>query len=411
MARRAQQVVALANEAGLDLDETLVTLWDAGVDVESPSTLLRDQTLAAARTALGLHNLKDQLTVDYWMKKTGLSRESLTESAREVGVKISPNARRIPRNSLKRLRSHFLSTKPTVDIPEKTRLARDDQTDMPAFELKLVGTSKDRIQYLDESEIVQIHEALEEDFRRADDPIFPPGVKSEALVSSSAQKPHTSLGNTLKYPTIEMAGAALFHSLILNHGFHNGNKRTALVSLIAHLRKNGLVLICCEDELFRVTVRVAQHRFAPIPRNCSPFQPDQADREISAIATWIVDNSRSRPSTKGERPTEWRKLRRLLAYQGCEFTTDSGTGNRLNITRAVERKRTVGSGTKTQVLRTQVAWAGDGTEAARNTIRKIRSDLELGPEHNVDSEVFYDRVEPNDLIEEYLHILRRLSVL
>ena len=411
MARRSMAVSALAREAGIDLDEALVTLWDADIDVDGPSTVLRDRMLAAARDALSLDNVRAQMRVDYWTRRTGLSRDAFTKSAQTIGVVIPPNARRIPKNSLRKLHRHFTTNIAGEFTDGSDQISSTITADETPFEFLTVGRLKDSIDYLHETEIIAIHKALEEDFRRAEDPIFPPGVRDEGLVSMSAHKPQTSHGDTIKYPTIEMAAAALFHSIVLNHGFHNGNKRTALVSLIAFLRKNGLVLTCSEDELFRFTLRVAQHRIISISHRLMLLQPDQADREVFEIATWILTNSKARPSTKGERPTEWRKLKRLLAHYGCTWNTDSGTGNRLNITRVVERKRTIGSGTKKDTLSVQAAWAGDGTEAHRNTIRRIRSKLELTPEHNVDSEAFYDRVEPNDLIEEYLHILRRLSVL
>lgn len=41
MGRKSRSVADLANEAETDLDETLVTLWDAGIDcVEKPSDLV-----------------------------------------------------------------------------------------------------------------------------------------------------------------------------------------------------------------------------------------------------------------------------------------------------------------------------------------------------------------------------------
>ena len=41
------------------------------------------------------------------------------------------------------------------------------------------------------------------------------------------------------YPTIEMKGAALLESLACNHGFIDGNKRTALVTLELLLVRSG----------------------------------------------------------------------------------------------------------------------------------------------------------------------------
>jgi len=62
-----------------------------------------------------------------------------------------------------------------------------------------------------------------------------------------------------------------------------------------------------------------------------------------------------------------------------------------------------------EVLSVQVAWSGDGTDASRNTVHEIRRKLELDPEHNVDSQVFYHGAEIDGFISEYRHILTRLA--
>lgn len=93
-------------------------------------------------------------------------------------------------------------------------------------------------------------------------------------------RPATSLGGQYKYSTIQSAGAALLHSLVQNHAFHNGNKRTALVALLVFLDRNNFVLDSNEDELFKWMLMVASHQLLP-----SGFAYDQmADRETSEIA-------------------------------------------------------------------------------------------------------------------------------
>jgi death-on-curing protein len=47
------------------------------------------------------------------------------------------------------------------------------------------------------------------------------------------------------------------HLLIKNHCFVDGNKRTAALSLIEFLERNGYTLEATNDELYRFTIDVA----------------------------------------------------------------------------------------------------------------------------------------------------------
>lgn len=408
MVRRAQQVSDLAREAGADLDEALVTLWDAGLDfLDDPSDLVPTRHVAVARSALGIASPREQMTVAYWVRVSGLSPEELAQRVAPLGVNLSPTSRRIPKNSLRRFRRAFqVAETQTVPLTSSSSATKTPMKATPPEEYQFtwesVGRKKGSIRHLEHEDILMIHEELEQEFRRSKDPILPPGVKDDAQVSMSAQRPHTALGQILKYPTVEMAGAALFHSIIQNHGFHNGNKRTALVSLVAFLDRNGQALTCSEDVLYKTTLRVAQH--SVVPTNL----PDLVDREVLHIAKWIEANSRV--TRKEDTPIRWHKLRTMLSKYGCQLDSPGTGGNRLNIVRQVERRDVLSiRRRRTKTLKVQVAWAGDSTEADANTIRRIRSKMELDSEHGIDSLAFYGDADPVELIERYSHILKRLS--
>ena len=249
-----------------------------------------------------------------------------------------------------------------------------------------------------------IHDRLVEDFRNTPDPLEPPGVRSMQLLESAMSRPATAMSGHRKYPTIEMATAALVHSLVHDHPFHNGNKRTALVAMLVSLDENGLMLTCSEDELFRLVLSLAQHGLTHGPRAELP------DREVLAVAGWLQKHVRG--VMKGDRPVAWRRLKQLLVQYGCEFENPTA-GNRINIVRTVERPGGLLRSKRTETLRTQTAWSGDGTEAARNTVNKIRRDLELDEEHDIDSASFYDNQDASqsDFIHKYRKTLRRLAKL
>jgi death-on-curing protein len=94
------------------------------------------------------------------------------------------------------------------------------------------------IWYPSAEDVLDLHAELVVLFAREDNPIFPPGVKDRKLLESACGRPQTSLGGTEKYLTVEQKAAALLHSLVKNHPFHNGNKRTALRTVVTFLWQN-----------------------------------------------------------------------------------------------------------------------------------------------------------------------------
>lgn len=392
---RPVTVAQLAVRADMDLDDALVTLWDAGIDdVEEPDHVIPPRLLKAAENALEIENPKRQTRIDYWLERTNMTRADFVDDVALIGVKIQPNMKRLPKGGLRRVRRRFELVTPTTEAPTVS------QHEIPPFEWHDVGVRRPII-FLEEKDILDIHDALVKDFALAEDPISPPGVKSPNLVSSAVYRPQTSHGNNYKYPTVEMAAAALLHSIVQNHGFHNGNKRTGLVSMLAFLDRNNVIATCNQNELFRFTLRVAQHGLVPM------HYDEITDREVLKIADWVKSNSRR--VERGERPIPWLRLKRILTRFDCEIEHATGKGNRLDIRRPVERKTRFGR-KKIEVLPTQVAYGGDGTEVERNTLNKIRHDLELDEPHGVDSQVFYgSESEPDDFIQVYRTVLRRLG--
>ena len=397
---RPVTVAQLAQRAETDLDDALVTLWDAGLDdVDDPEDIVPPKLRKVAESALGIQNPRRQARIEYWLKRTGMTRDEFVADVSEIGIWINPNAKTLPKGGVRRVRKRFEwkppaeSAAPAPDQPTTTA------EDCPPFEWVDVGVRRE-LAFLEEQELLDIHNALVKDFALRADPISPPGVKSPELVSSATFRPQTALGNQFKYPTVEMAGAALLHSVVQNHAFHNGNKRTGLVSMLAFLDRNNVIATCDENELYRFTLRVAQHGL--VPMCCDQI----ADREVLKIAEWIKSNSR--PVKKGERPIPWLRLKRILKRFDCEFDA-APKGSQLDIQRQVRSPSTLRR-KRTRTLKTHVAWGGDGTEVERNTLNKIRRDLQLDEPHGVDSPVFYeDEAVPDDFIQQYRTVLRRLA--
>jgi death on curing protein len=77
-------------------------------------------------------------------------------------------------------------------------------------------------------DIEAIHNILVEWFANTEDPVSPPGVRDRPLLESAAARPDHTVGQKPAYTDEFERAAALFHSLINNHPFHNGNKRACV---------------------------------------------------------------------------------------------------------------------------------------------------------------------------------------
>lgn len=409
MARRARTAAQLSKDAGLDLDETLVALWDAGFDdIADPNDSISASGIKAAQQALGLPTSSDLRRPDYWQERLQMTTEEFETALAGAGIELSGQARRLPKGAVSKLRKierekfGGVLTGTEVSQPSDRKLQRGLSDPV---NWKTIGHEDRTIVYLTVEQVLHIHELLVREFASSNDPIDPPGVKNQNLLESAVMRPRTSIGDELKYPTPEMAAAALLHSIVNNHAFHNGNKRTGLVAMAVALYENGIQLGCGHDDLFKLVLQTAQHRLVPQGSTELP------DREVLHLSQWI--SSHSRLLDKGEHVIKWHQLKKILASFDVKWERPGGTGNRINLSRAVERHRGVLRKKPTrQTLRTQVYYQSDGGDVEKNSIAKIRKDLELDEINGVDSVVFYGKENvPEGVIVEYQRLLARLAKL
>lgn len=96
------------------------------------------------------------------------------------------------------------------------------------------------------------------------------GILDANVVESALAQPQaTMFGEYLHEDMADMAAAYLFH-FAAAQGFIDGNKRTGAVCSTVFLERNGYELDCTDDDLYEVTMLVANHRL-----------------EKPALAAWI----------------------------------------------------------------------------------------------------------------------------
>jgi death-on-curing family protein len=402
MAKRVSTVAELAGRAHIDVDEMLIRLWDVGLDqYREPGDKIRRRDMGVALSAAQLPSKRELTSPEYWMEQLKANEAELREVLRQLGLTMAPHAKTLPRGAVTKLR-RLVASKPIVlEQAIEAGAPNSQQEHVEAAVWRTVGQPRP-IRLLSESEVEGIHWELVRDFASDSDPIDPAGVRDPDLLASAVFRQHTSFGTELKYPSVEMVAAALFHALVHDHPFHNGNKRTALVSMLVLLDENAMMMTeeCAEDELFELVLRLAQHKIVPSGK-------DLADRETLYLAEWIRAHARS--IERGDRPVQWRRLRQILTGFGCELTLVPG--GKVNITRVIEEPRRLR--TRRQTIATQVKYTDEGREAQLHTLKKIRRDLWLDEEHGVDSQSFYQMsgLMPSAFIVKYRRTLKRLAKL
>lgn len=83
------------------------------------------------------------------------------------------------------------------------------------------------------------------------------GLRDIALLQLAIARPMAAFGGDDLYPDIFTKAAALMHSLIKNHPFIDGNKRTAITSSSIFLLRNGFQIIASNKELEQFTLEAA----------------------------------------------------------------------------------------------------------------------------------------------------------
>lgn len=79
-------------------------------------------------------------------------------------------------------------------------------------------------------------------------------------ISAPCRLPQHALGRVSAAPTstrLHDKAAALMESLVRNHPFIDGNKRTAITSAGLFLQRNGLYLHATQETLYEFTMRMA----------------------------------------------------------------------------------------------------------------------------------------------------------
>ena len=89
------------------------------------------------------------------------------------------------------------------------------------------------------------------------------GIRSLALLESAIYRPASTFGGEDLYPDLFSKAAALVHSLVNNHPFTDGNKRTAYAAGARFLFVNGYTVRAMQRSVVKFLLDVEAKKLSP----------------------------------------------------------------------------------------------------------------------------------------------------
>lgn len=83
------------------------------------------------------------------------------------------------------------------------------------------------------------------------------GLRDKGLLESAIARPFQTFGGEYLYPTAFEKAAAIMESLIVNHPFVDGNKRTGLLAGITLLLEYSIQIQANEEVLYEFVIKIS----------------------------------------------------------------------------------------------------------------------------------------------------------
>ena len=102
------------------------------------------------------------------------------------------------------------------------------------------------------------------------------GLRDEGLIESAVARPYQTFGGEDLYQTVYEKAAALVQSIIINHPFVDGNKRTGFLGLLTLLDEEGVSLTASNELIYAFVIDIST-----------------GSKSFEEIVEWLKLNSKS----------------------------------------------------------------------------------------------------------------------
>ncbi|HEY4326289.1 MAG TPA: type II toxin-antitoxin system death-on-curing family toxin [Mucilaginibacter sp.] len=103
------------------------------------------------------------------------------------------------------------------------------------------------------------------------------GIRDKGALEAALNRPYATFDRVDLYPTPLDKAAALFESVIINHPFIDGNKRTAYVLMKFLLFKSGILIEASTDEKYKMVIDASKGKI-----------------RFDEIKAWLQSNTKNR---------------------------------------------------------------------------------------------------------------------
>ncbi len=227
------------------------------------------------------------------------------------------------------------------------------------------------------------------------------GLRSSHLLYSALSRQNVTFGGKTKYTDPIDICSTLFFGMVKNHSFSDGNKRTALLSLLYQLNLYGFYPNCSVNNYERLVIAVAANKLPETFRGAWKKFKKFDDPEIKAISFLLRKMTKRKDHSYHLKITA-RDLVQSLENYGVKCDTENGK---------LHFQRTIPGGwfRKEKKLNYAIMFGGWTRSVGAQTARDVLTNLELYDQFP-DYQSFIDGQEPYyTLIQDFEGPLRRLK--
>jgi len=227
------------------------------------------------------------------------------------------------------------------------------------------------------------------------------GLRSADLLYSAISRQCVGYGGKIKYTSPIEVCSTLFFGMVKNHSFSDGNKRTALLTLLYQLNLYGYYPNCPVNSYEKLVVAVAANSLPTTFRESWKKFKKADDPEIQAIA-YLLRKMTKKKDHSYHLSITTKEMVQALSNHGVIYSIENGK---------LHLQRTIPGGWFRQAKKTSfsVVFGGWTRSIGPQTAREILTKLELYDQFP-DYQSFVDGQEPfYSLIQDFEAPLRRLK--
>ncbi len=244
------------------------------------------------------------------------------------------------------------------------------------------------------SDVLTVHFVLADMFYGIGSGVGGIGPKSLDLLISAISRQHVSFGGIDKWSRPEELAATLLYGIVLNHPFHDANKRTGFLSALLLLGRFKITIRVTEKQFEDFVVSIAEKSFRKMEKFKRNFEGHE-DADVKYITHHI--RLITRQSDKKDYVVTYRELNTILKRFG--FDLRNPHANTIDVVDIDSGERVC-----------NIGYHGHTRQVAKPVIKYVRQETGLDFLNGCDSGAFFKGEEPiNNLLAKYYEPLERLA--